>query len=287
MSGATGDLGKALRGWRDRMSPEEAGLPSGGVRRAAGLRREELALLAGLSVDYIVRLEQGRSTAPSPQVLSALSRALRLTRAEREHLYVLAGQVAPGHGQVCTHIPPSVRRLIDQLDGAPLSVYDAAWNMRLWNPLFAALYGDPSHERGRERNVVWRQFNNYPSRFRLDPQQKNQFQTALVTDLRAAAARYPADTDLHALVRELRASSPHFADLWDSGVVASHGHHAKSVTHPDVGCFALDCDVLTVPGSDLRIVAYTAAPGSEAAERLKLLSVIGLQNMRSVTHERS
>ena len=136
MSGST-ELGSALRAWRDRTAPAEVGLPSGGVRRAAGLRREELSQLASLSVDYIVRLEQGRATSPSPQVLSSLARALRLSDVEREHLYVLAGQPVPGPGHVSQVIPPGVRRLIDQLDGAPLSVNDAAWNVVLWNPLWA------------------------------------------------------------------------------------------------------------------------------------------------------
>lgn len=141
------ELGRALRGWRDRTGPVAVGLPIGGVRRAAGLRREELAQLAGLSVDYVVRLEQGRATSPSQQVLSALARALRLSVVEREHLFLLAGRQPPSPGQLSTHIPASVQRLLDQLDGTPLSVYDGAWNLVRWNPLWAALFGDASEQR--------------------------------------------------------------------------------------------------------------------------------------------
>jgi transcriptional regulator with XRE-family HTH domain len=273
------ELGRALHAWRDRTAPAAVGVPAGGVRRAAGLRREELAQLASLSVDYIVRLEQGRATSPSVQVLSALARALRLSAAEREHLYLLAGQPAPGPGQVSAHIPSGVRRLLDQLDGAPLSVYDAAWNLILWNPLWAALFGDASGLRGRERNIVWRHFAGLPSPVSHTPEQEARFEAAVVADLRAATARYPADAGLRSLVKDLRGVSTHFAGLWDTGAVGVHETHTKTVHHPDAGTLTLDCDVLTAPGSDLRIVAYTAASGSDAAGRLKLLNVIGTQAM--------
>ncbi|WP_078900035.1 helix-turn-helix transcriptional regulator [Streptomyces sp. SBT349] len=276
VSGA-GDLGRALRCWRDRTAPAAVGMPAGGTRRAAGLRREELAQLAGLSVDYVVRLEQGRATSPSAQVLSALARALRLSQAEREHLYLLAGQAVPGPGKVPTHIPPSVRRLLDQLDGTPLIVCDASWNRILWNPLWAALFGDVSAWRGRERNVAWRLFTGLPSRVDYTSEQESRFTTVLVADLRAATARYPADTGLRSLIRDLRAVSTDFARLWDTGVVGVHGSHSKTFDHPDVGALTLDCDTLTAPGSDLRIMVFTAAPGSTDADRLKLLNVIGTQ----------
>ena len=144
-----GELGRTLHAWRDRVTPEQVGLPAGGKRRAPGLRREELAQLAGLSVDYIVRLEQGRSESPSVQVLTALARALRLSDAERNHLFVLAGEVEPTPGRISAYIPPGVQRIVDQLQGAPLCVSDAAWTIITWNPLFAALIGDPSQWRGR------------------------------------------------------------------------------------------------------------------------------------------
>lgn len=273
------ELGRALHGWRDRIAPATVGLPACGVRRTAGLRREELAQLAGLSVDYIIRLEQGRATSPSAQVLSALARALRLSAAEREYLYLLAGQPAPGPGQLSAHIPPGVRRLLDQLDGSPLSVHDAAWNLILWNPLWAALFGDASALRGRERNLVWRHFAGLPSRVSHTPEQEARFQAAVVSDLRAATARYPADAGLRSLIKDLRGVSTDFARLWDTGIVGVHESDTKTVHHPDVGTLTFDCDVLIAPGSDLRIVTYTAAPGSDAADRIRLLNVIGTQAM--------
>jgi transcriptional regulator with XRE-family HTH domain len=271
-----GELGRTLRAWRDRVTPAEVGLPSGGSRRAPGLRREELALLAGLSVDYVVRLEQGRSDSPSAQVLTALARALRLSDAERNHLFVLAGAVQPAPGRMSTYIPPGVQRIVDQLDGAPLVVCDAAWTTISWNPLFAALIGDPSQWQGRRRNIIYRNFVDPGDRMVQTPEQQQNFRVAMVTDLRASLARYPRDPELRGLIDELR-TVEEFARLWDDPVVGFHQSERKTIRHPDVGTFDIDCDVLAVPGSDLRIVVYTAAPGTDAAEKLRLLSVIGLQ----------
>jgi transcriptional regulator with XRE-family HTH domain len=283
-TGCVGELGKALHAWRDRVSPAEVGLSggrpaAGGVRRAPGLRREELAQLAGLSVDYVVRLEQGRSSTPSVQVLTALARALRLSDAERNHLFVLAGQVEPSPGYISAYIPPGVQRLVDQLEGAPLSVCDAAWNLISWNSMWAALIGDPSELRGRERNMIWRHFASGSSRVVQTPEQAEHFRAAMVTDLRAATARYPNDADLRSLIKELGETSDLFATLWEERPLAFHGSERKTVNHPDVGAITLDCDVLTAPGSDLRLVVYTAAPTSDSAEKLRLLSVISLQSL--------
>ena len=274
-----GELGRTLHAWRDRVTPDQAGLPAGERRRAPGLRREELAQLAGLSVDYIVRLEQGRSDSPSVQVLTALSRALRLSDAERNHLFVLAGQVEPSPGRISAYIPPGVQRMVDQLEGAPLCVCDAAWGLITWNPLFAALIGDPSEWRGRWRNIIWRHYAAPGERVLQTPEQRRSFQIAMVTDLRASLVRYPHDPELRALIDELRAGYDEFAQLWDQPVVGFHQTEQKTIRHPGLGPLVIDCDVLTVPGSDLRIVVYTAAPNSEAAEKLRLLSVIGLQTL--------
>ncbi|AHH95892.1 helix-turn-helix transcriptional regulator [Kutzneria viridogrisea] len=276
---AKAEFGAAVRRWRDRVSPEAAGLAVGGQRRAAGLRREELALLAGISADYVTRLEQGRATSPSAQVVAGLARALRLSGAERAHLFELAGLVAPGPEVVPTHITPSVHRLLDRLTGTPVAVYDATWTLLLANPQYAALMGDPSGWRGFERNGVWRSFLGPGSRVRLTPESRRALQAGQVADLRAAAARYPADPGLRGLVAQLRENSPLFAELWDSGEVSRHVAARKTIDHPEVGALTLDCDILTVANSDLRIMVYTAEPGTEDAERLALVSVIGIQSL--------
>jgi transcriptional regulator with XRE-family HTH domain len=275
-----GELGAALRGWRDRVSPAEAGLPAGRARRAPGLRREELALLAGVSADYITRLEQGRATAPSAQVLGALGRALRLSREEQDHLFRLAGQAPPRTGHITAQLTPSVQRLLDQLTGVPVSVNDAGWNTIAWNALWAALIGDPSAKTGRDRNVLWRYFTGQQARVVRTAEEEARFEQSAVADLRSATARYPDDKGLRRLVADLRAASPRFATLWESRIVGTHRESHKTFDHPDVGLITVDCDVLTVDGSDLRIVAYTAPAGSEAAEKLRLLSVIGTQVLR-------
>lgn len=271
---ATTELGAALRHWRDHVSPQVVGLSAGGRRRAAGLRREELSQLAGISADYITRLEQGRATKPSPQIVASLARALRLTQDERDHLFHLAGLAPPGPGTVPQHITPGVHRMLDRLTGTPVAVFDAAWNQLLANPLYTALMGE---WHGDDLNAVWRNFLNPHSRVRKTPESKGALQAAQVADLRRTAGRYPDDPNLHSLIAELRRRSAHFDSLWESGAVGEHEAVRKTVDHPQVGALTLDCDVLSVAGSDLRIMVYTAQPDTEDANRLALLSVLGTQ----------
>ncbi|MFJ3823350.1 helix-turn-helix transcriptional regulator [Streptomyces nodosus] len=276
---ATADFGKAVRRWRDRVPPGAAGLPAGGQRRATGLRREELAMLAGISVDYVTRLEQGRATHPSAQVVEALARALRLSEEERAHLFRLAGLAPPGPETVPAYITPSVQRLLDRLTGTPVAVFDASWTLLMANAPYAALIGDPSGRRGHERNGVWRHFLGPGPGVLRTPQGQRDHEAALVADLRVAAESYPSDRRLQRMIAELREGSERFAELWDAGAVGRHEASRKTIDHPQVGPVTLDCDILTVAGSDLRIMVYTAEPGTEDAERLALLTVLGTQNL--------
>ena len=228
---ATAQFGQAVRRWRDRVTPEAAGLPAGGHRRAAGLRREELALLAGISVDYVTRLEQGRASNPSAQVVEALARALRLSSTERAHLFRLAGLTLPGPETVPAYLTPSVQRLLDRLTGTPVAIYDASWTLLMANPPYAALMGDASTWSSNERSSVWRHFLGQGSRVRHTPESQRAFEAALVADLRAAADHYPADQRLRRLVAELRADSDRFAELWDSGAVGHHEAARKTIDH--------------------------------------------------------
>ncbi len=272
-------LGGALRAWRERLTTADVGLPSFGRRRAPGLRREEVAALAGVSVDYLVRLEQGRARHPSAQVAEALARALRLDDTERDHLLHLAGLADPQPGLVPTRITPGVQRLLDRFGDAPVSVLDAAWNLLAWNPLWAALIGDPSSWHGRDRNLVWRAFTDRPSRVVLTDAEHEQWRSGLVADLRLVLARYPDDPSLAALVGELNRTSEAFAALWATGGVGVQAAARKTFLHPDVGHLTLDCDVLVVQGTDLRVVAYTAVPSSADAEALALIGILGLQTV--------
>jgi transcriptional regulator with XRE-family HTH domain len=271
---ASTELGSALRRWRDQVVPEMVGLPTSGRRRAKGLRREELAQLAGISVDYVTRLEQGRASHPSTQVIEALSRALRLSSDGRSHLFRLAGLVPPGPDTVSEYITPSVRRMLDRLTGSPVAVFDAAWTQLLANPLYTALMGE---WHGSDRNAVWRTFLGRGTRVRHTPESRAALRAGQVADLRRTASQYPADQRVRQLIAELRANSAEFDQLWESGAVGPHQSARKTIDHPEVGALTLDCDILSVAGSDLRIMIYTAEPGSQDAERLALLAVIGTQ----------
>ena len=266
-----------LRAWRDRLTPQEVGLAPGAGRRALGLRRSELAGLAGVSVEYLVRLEQGRARNPSPSLLGALARALRLTDSERDHLYRVAGVAPPSTRVVSQHIGPGVQRMLDRLGDVPIGVFSAAWDLLWWNRMWAALTGDPSEQHGLDRNVVWRHFTNAPSVIDFDRAHADEFSDDLTADLREAAGRYPDDRTLSQLVTRLQTDSPEFARRWRQAHIARHRSSRKTATCTPVGPITIDCDVLTAPGTDLRIVMYTATPDSEDASKLELLQVHGLQ----------
>jgi transcriptional regulator with XRE-family HTH domain len=272
-------LARNLRAWRERVQPASAGLPATSRRRTPGLRREELAALAGVSTEYIVRLEQGRAAHPSPQVLSAIGRALRLSATETSHLFHLAGISSPGDDLIPRHITPGVTRIADRLgDTTAVVVCTSAWETIYWNPLWAALLGDPARARGRERNFAWRHFTGLPTQLSHTPDALAEFEHDMVCDLRRTLDRYPAERDLARMCQTLRRHNERFARLWDSGDIARHRSVRKTVHHPVVGPVTVDCDVLTAPDSELYVVVFTAEPGSEDASRLDLLRVMGIQS---------
>ncbi len=271
------ELAGCLRSWRERLTPTEAGLPAGRGRRTPGLRREEVAGLAGVSLDYLARLEQGRAQSPSPSVLASLARALRLTKDERAHLFRLAGHLEPGPGTINRHITPSLQRLLDRLTDVPVMVIDAAGEVVAANSLADALMGDLSGASRRERTIPWRHFNGIPSRLERTPEEHVEAEETMAADLHDALGRFPDDQYLNELIRDLRELSPRFAELWDKRPVAHTPSRRKSFNHPEIGTITLDCDALAVQGSDLSVIVYTAPAGSSDAEALALLGAIGLQ----------
>jgi len=281
----TPDLAALLRSWRARVQPAEVGSPfARGSRKTPGLRREEVAWLAGVSPDYVKRLEQGRAH-PSAGVLRAISRALRLSDVEYELACRLAGHAARLDGLVPQHIGPSVQRLLDRLADTPIAVFDASWTRLEQNDLWTALTGDVRGRAGHPANIAWRIFNDGPGRVRhAFP---DDHKASLVADLRNVASRYPADQELSDMITALRRSNPEFAHLWELSTVAHHGNERKTINHPDVGELELDCDVLSVHGVDLRIIVFTAAPGSEAADKLRLLTVLGSEDMSALMPTRA
>ncbi|MTD15036.1 helix-turn-helix domain-containing protein [Nakamurella sp. YIM 132087] len=273
------EFGNMVRRRREGVAPQTVGLPVGTRRRATGLRREELAGLAGISTDYLTRLEQGRATAPSTQVIEALARALRLPDQERELLFRLAGHVAPGPGIVPTRISASVQRLLDRLAHTPVAVFDASFDLLVANAPYDALMGETSALRGPERNAVWRNLVGPRNRVVHVEAEFASLIAQQVAELRRTVSRYPADRRLHRLVDGLTAASPRFAELWAGAdpVTPTEPARRKRIAHPSVGELTLDCDTLLVAGDDLRIMIYTAEPGTEDAEKLDLAIVLGTQ----------
>jgi transcriptional regulator with XRE-family HTH domain len=273
-------LGPTIRAWRDRLAPADAGLPAGRSRRTAGLRREELSELAGISVDYLVRLEQGRAASPSGQVVAALARALRLTRDERDHLYRLAGLEPPRNDMISDHIPPGMQRVLTRLGETPAAAFAADWRLIWWNRSWAALLGDPSPLAPENRNLVKSRFPVAADRARLTSwpvisERAGATNRAIVADLRRASARYPDDPRLTGLIQRSVDGNPDFARLWHDGVVGVHAEDRKIICHPGVGEITVDCDVLSDSESDLKVVIYTAAPGSADETKLALAVVAG------------
>jgi transcriptional regulator with XRE-family HTH domain len=279
-TGEVSELGSALRLWRDRRSPADVGLPASSARRAPGLRREELAQLAGISVDYMARLEQGRVSTPSGQVLESLARALRLTGEERELLFALARRV-PRQDRMRTELTPSVQRLLEQLQ-SPVCVYDACWTQLAWNRSYAVLFGDPAGWRGLDANLLYRYLAGSPSRVRRTAEEGDEYLNAYVADLRATQARFPRDPRVARLIAGLSAASAHFAALWSGHDIAALHETHKTIEHPQLGLLQLDCDVLRVDGADLRVVLFTAAPGTPQADALSLLASLDVTPVEQV-----
>ncbi|MGW7086775.1 helix-turn-helix transcriptional regulator [Streptomyces sp. NPDC054871] len=280
MASSRSGFAALLRAWRDRLSPADAGFTMTDGRRAPGLRREELAQLAGLSVDYVLRLEQGRAKNPSAQVVGALARALQLSRAERDQLYRGAGLLPPQDGTVSTHVPPGIQRLAARLGDVPIGVFTADWTLVWWNTMWSALHGDPAVLPAAERNLARALFGNGAAHASMHPVRSERGQDAfaesIVADLKDAMSRYPKDAQLDRLVQELREVSDAFAHHWATQTAAAqHTTDRKTIRHPEIGDILLDCDVLIVPGADLRMVTYTAASGSSDAGKLDLLRVTG------------
>jgi transcriptional regulator with XRE-family HTH domain len=268
---------------RARLQPDDVGLPAGRPRRVPGLRREEVAGLAGISVDYLVRLEQARGPHPSAQVVGALARALRLDDGELHHLFILAGIARPRPALVDRQVGVRTMRLLDRLADVPALVVDAAGGLLVWNDLALALLGDITDLAPEQRNVFRMRFLGGRGRLLFDsPEDEERFSVELVADLRATSARYPDDPSVRRLVDDLRRGSERFAHLWESGRVEAARTSAKTFDHPRVGRLRLDCDVLLLPESDQQLIMYTAQPGTRDADALDLLRVVGLQDLDGV-----
>ncbi len=274
------ELAAFLKSRRDRIRPGDVGLPTGPRRRVPGLRREEVAQLAGLSADYYTELERGRGAQPSAQVLAALARALRLDGDERDHLFHLADRPVPpaAHGPNA-HVQPGLLGLLDRLTTTPAQVITDLHEILVQNPLAAALVGRPPAVRGPEASLVHRWFTDPGARAIYPAEDHPHHSRVFVADLQAVAARRGKDSEVTRMVATLRRRSREFATLWDTHDVALRRTDHKRIVHPALGVIELDCHSLFSEDGRQRLLWFSAPPGTEGAAQLELLSVIGTQDM--------
>jgi transcriptional regulator with XRE-family HTH domain len=267
-------LGEFLRIRRESLRPEDVGLRRGPHRRVGGLRREEVAELCALSVDYVGRLERGNGPWPSTDVLAALARGLRLTRAERNHLFVLAGRTVPSH-PATEHVDAGLQRVLDRLQDTAAQVLGPAGVTIRQTPLDVALVGDELAHEGLDRSWVYRWFRRPGSRSLYLDEDHDYMGRATVCLLREDVLRYGPTSFAGEVLNALRQASVEFNDIWGRGEVGLRLSAEKRLIHPLVGRLDLYCQTLIEPESRLILLVYTATPGSASYERLNALKVMG------------
>ncbi|OII23182.1 helix-turn-helix transcriptional regulator [Curtobacterium sp. MCBA15_013] len=271
-------LADFLRRRRELLRPEDVGLGSGQRRRTPGLRREEVAALAGMSADYYTRLEQQRGPQPSEQMVAAIARALRCSLDERDHLFRLAGHNAPARVHRSDHVDPAILRVLDRLEDTPAIVVNDLGETLVENRLGAALLGTTTGLPGNERYQPWRWFMTGYERAKYAPEEHERLARAQVAALRAAVgAAGPTDTRAAELIADLEVNSADFRALWSLHEVASRWEDHKTFVHPELGRITVDCQVLHTTSQTQALLLFTAPTGSEDAQKLELLGVVGQQ----------
>ncbi|GAA1284004.1 MULTISPECIES: helix-turn-helix transcriptional regulator [Brachybacterium] len=277
-------LADFLRRRREQLRPVDAGLPAGPRRRTPGLRREEVAMLAGVSVDHYTRLEQARGSAPSASVVAAIAQALHCDREQRDHLLRLSGHAPPprraGH-----HVRPGLIALGNRLTDLPVVVLTDLGEVLWTNPLGQALVGGLLGTSSQARNILWRWFTE-PSARPMPSEHWERISAAHVSDLRAASARRGGDAEVSALVHALQERSAEFSRLWALHDVTQRQSDLKVFLHPEVGAIELRCEVLLTPDEDVSMHAFFPLEGTDAAEKLELLGVIGTQVLQDPEAQR-
>ncbi|MFJ2401420.1 helix-turn-helix transcriptional regulator [Streptomyces xanthochromogenes] len=273
------ELGAFLRSRRERLQPQDVGLPGGPRRRTPGLRREETAVLAHISTEYYIRLEQGRAPRPSSEVLAGIATALRLTDAETDHLHVLAGTAPTLNRRHRRDVRPSILALLERLPQTAGIVVSAAFEVLAWNDLAAALMDDFALIPPEQRNLARRAFlgADRPGRPVYGVSDVSDFRQHVVTELRATVARYPTDPEVADLVAQLRDGSPDFVRLWERHDVQAAPTLTKTFHHPVVGPVTVNCDNLALTDRGQHLVLYSAPLGSPDADALALLNVLGTE----------
>ncbi|WP_328501299.1 helix-turn-helix transcriptional regulator [Streptomyces sp. NBC_00457] len=271
-------LAEFLRRRREVLRPRDVGLVEGARRRTQGLRREEVAQLAGMSTDYYARLEQQRAPQPSVQITEALARALRLTLDERDHLFVLIGHNAPARFHRSEHVSPTLMRVLDRLDDSPALVTTDLVDTLAMNPLAVALLGDQMRHTGLASSGYYRWFMDPAERLVYPEETHESHGRAQAARLRAALTA-GSDTPRAALIlAELQEHSPEFVRMWELQEVARYGD-CKTLLHPELGRIDVDAQLLYTENRAQTLVVLTTRPGTESHSKLELLSVIGHQQL--------
>jgi transcriptional regulator with XRE-family HTH domain len=268
-------LADFLRRRRESLRPWDVGLVPGPRRRTPGLRREEVAGLTGMSTDYYTRLEQQRGPQPSEQMLAALSRALRLTVDERDHLYRLAGHGVPRRTPLDSHVAPALLRVLDRLDDCPALIINSLGETLVANRLAISIFGDRSRSAGWARSDVYRWFTDPAARSVYPEADHDRQGRSLVASLRAAYGMVGERSRAGELVRVLLAESPEFRTLWERHEVSVRFQDHKTLIHPEVGEIDVDCQALFTEDQSQALLVLTPTPGSEAEEKVRLLAVLG------------
>lgn len=269
------ELGDFLRARRSRLRPHDVGLEPGGRRKVTGLRREELALLAGLSTDYYQRIEQGREVRPSDDVLDALAGALGLDDNERRHLFTLAhaarGSMPARVNRDPERVPDSTRRLLRVMN-TPAVILSRHLDLLDWNPMAQALLGDPDAYPTDRLNMLLLLFDDALTDERRCPDWERQA-LDYIGMMRAAVATDPTHPRATAIVGELSIRSAEFRRLWAQHDVRNSVSGTKTFRVPEVGDIVLDWDTYPLPGTPGSfMLVFTAEPGSAHADRLQLLA---------------
>jgi transcriptional regulator with XRE-family HTH domain len=270
------ELADFLRRRRAAIRPAEAGLTESPRRRTKGLRREEVAMLAGMSVDYVVRLEQSRSSQPSTQLLAALARALRLSDDERDHLFHLAGHQPPPADGVANLARAGLIRMLDLLGDTPALVLSDLGEVLAQNRMSVLVAGDLTGLTGDRRYLVYRWFVDPDGRAGCPPEDQDYQSRLVVADLRAVAGRRAGDPTVTGLVQRLQEASEEFRELWSDHEVAVRRADRKTVLHAKVGPLLMDCETLMTPDQGQVLLVLTPAD-PQTRDRLDLLRVLGTQ----------
>ena len=274
-------LADFLRRRREALQPEDVGLSRGSRRRTDGLRREEVAALCDMSVDYYSRLEQARGPQPSEQMLAAIARGLRLTLDERDHLFRLGGHNAPVRALRSEHISPGLMRVLDRLQDTPAQVISELGEILLQTAPARALFGDERQLSGMSRSIVYRWFTDPDARAVYPAEDHPTHSRNFTADLRTAYAKYGASSRVGGIVEALQDESPEFAELWATHDVNSVHSYEKRLQNPEVGVITAQCQLLHDHEQGQSLLVYTATPGTDSYQKLQLLSVIGVQRIAS------